>query len=149
MSRKLITLSTLAKFKELYDSEISSEIQHSIDGNTIVLDEDLKFALNDFLRGGYLVVETVQERDQIPTSLLKRGSLVKVSSSDIVYEFDGVNWKKTATSIKSLGNGLVLSADGVLSVDTTDEAEANNAQPMSSNGVYLILGDITDRLEDI
>lgn len=86
MTRKIITLDNLAQFKELYDREISSEFQNAVDGNTIVLDEDLKYALNEFLRGGYLVVQTIQERDRIPLTLLKRGTVVKVASTSIVYE---------------------------------------------------------------
>ena len=149
MTRKIITLDNLAQFKELYDREISSEFQNAVDGNTIVLDEDLKYALNEFLRGGYLVVQTIQERDRIPLTLLKRGTVVKVASTSIVYEWDGVNWAKTALNIQSLGNGLVLSENGVLSVDVVDEAIDQDQRPITSNGVYVILGDINDKLEEI
>ena len=149
MSKKIITLETLLRFKEDYDNKLSSDFSNAIDNSTIVLDDNDKYALNEYLKGGYLVVQTMNERNSIPSALLKRGSLVKVSDTGIVYEWDGVNWRKSTADIMSIGMGLVLSPQGELSVDTTDEAIANNRQPISSNGVYLILGDVTDRLEDI
>jgi hypothetical protein len=60
-----------------------------------------------------------------------------------------INWNKTPVNILSLGNGLKLSPEGELSVDTTDEAIQENKQPITSNGVYNILGDINGRLEQI
>lgn len=149
MSQKIITLETLLRFKEDYDNKLSSDLTGMVDGTSIVLTEDDKYTLSQYLKGGYLVVQTISERNTIPTALLKRGSLVKVNETKIVYEYDGVNWKKTGADILSIGTGLVLSSEGELSVDTTDEAIPYSKQPMSSGGVYIILGDITDRLEEI
>lgn len=42
-----------------------------------------------------------------------------------------------------LGNGLTLSEDGALSVQTTNDAEQDNTLPMTSAGVYTQLGNIT------
>ena len=149
MSRKIITLETLLRFKEDYDKKLSSDFRNAIDDSTIVLNEQDKYTLNEFLKGGYLVVQTLAERSLIPSTLLKRGSLVKVNENKLVYEWDGVNWHQTGADITGIGTGLVISAGGILSVDTTDEAIKNNKQPISSHGVYVILGDITDRLEEI
>lgn len=149
MSKKIITLETLLRFKEDYDNKLSSDFSNAIDNSTIVLDDNDKYAINEYLKGGYLVVQTLNERNSIPPTLLKRGSLVKVTDTGVVYEWDGVNWRKSTADVMSIGMGLVLSPEGELSVDTTDEATENNKQPISSHGVFVILGDVTDRLEDI
>ena len=44
--------------------------------------------------------------------------------------------------IIKVGDGLLISEDGVLSVDTTDTAEEDNTKPMTSAGVYTQIGNI-------
>lgn len=120
-----------------------------VDNATIVINDENKIALNQILNANYLVVDTIEDRDAIPKELLKKGTLVRVDSTSIVYRWDLINWNKTPVNITSLGNGLKLSPEGELSVDVTDEAVEENQQPITSNGVYNILGDINVRLEQI
>lgn len=117
-----------------------------VDGTTIVLNDESKVSLNPTLNGGYLVVDTITARNNIDKALLKRGTIAKVYETGTVYEWDGVNWLNAYVNIKSIGEGLKLNEAGELSVDTTDEAEEFNRQPITSNGVYNILGDINERL---
>ena len=44
--------------------------------------------------------------------------------------------------IIKVGDGLLISEAGVLSVDTTDTAEEDNTKPMTSAGVYTQIGNI-------
>lgn len=41
-----------------------------------------------------------------------------------------------------VGDNLSITADGVLSVDTTNDAERDNTKPITSAGVYTQLGNI-------
>ena len=121
----------------------------NIDNKTIVLNDNNQISLNQILNANYLIVDTVAQRDAIPRELLKKGTLVKIDSTGIVYRWNLINWENTPVNITALGDGLKLSEDGVLSVDTIDEAINKNKQPITSNGVYNILGDINLILERI
>lgn len=44
--------------------------------------------------------------------------------------------------IVSVGKNLSITKDGVLSVDTTDDAEQDNTKPITSAGVNLVVGNI-------
>lgn len=44
--------------------------------------------------------------------------------------------------IVAVGNNLSITEDGVLSVDTTDDAEQDNTRPITSAGVNLVVGNI-------
>ena len=48
-----------------------------------------------------------------------------------------------------IGNNLRISDDGVLSVETTDEAEQDNTLPITSAAVYTAVGNIEVRLSTI
>ena len=48
-----------------------------------------------------------------------------------------------------VGDGLVVSSDGCVSVHTTSEVEADSLLPMSSAGVSTVVSDINARLENI
>lgn len=48
-----------------------------------------------------------------------------------------------------IGSNLSIDDDGVLSVETTDNAEQDNTKPMTSAGVYVQLGNINILLESI
>lgn len=48
-----------------------------------------------------------------------------------------------------IGSNLSIDDDGVLSVQTTDNAEQDNTKPMTSAGVYVQLGNINILLESI
>nr|DAL10180.1 MAG TPA_asm: hypothetical protein [Caudoviricetes sp.] len=41
-----------------------------------------------------------------------------------------------------VGENLTVTEDGVLSVDTTDDAEQDNTKPITSAGVNLVVGNI-------
>ena len=41
-----------------------------------------------------------------------------------------------------VGENLTVTEDGVLSVDTTDDAEQDNTKPITSAGVNLVVGKI-------
>lgn len=47
------------------------------------------------------------------------------------------------------GNGLKISEDGTLSVDTADKAEKDNTKPITSAGAYLEIGNINALLATI
>ena len=51
--------------------------------------------------------------------------------------------------IMTTDNTLTLSADGVLSVNTTNEMEQDNTQPITSAGVYVTVGNIEALLKTI
>ena len=71
-----------------------------------------------------------------------------------VIENEVVEVKTSGTIIRigsmdyELGESLVVE-DGVLSVKTTDDIEAGNMLPISSNAVYKSLGNIETKLESI
>ncbi len=60
----------------------------------------------------------------------------------------GVKAQGDAGGLK-LGDGLALSEDGALTVQTTSDAEQDNTLPMTSAGVYTQLGNISILLETI
>lgn len=51
--------------------------------------------------------------------------------------------------IMTTDNTLTLSAEGVLSVNTTNEMEQDNTQPITSAGVYVTVGNIEALLKTI
>ena len=56
--------------------------------------------------------------------------------------------KETLGGIK-VGNNLIISEDGTLSVDTTSEMSADNTRPITSAGVAVQVGNIQALLETI
>jgi len=121
-----------------------------IDNLTIRLNDNNELSVNPLLAGGYIVVHEDAERASIPAGLLKVGTKVYVSRTKVTYRWDGTNWEKDAVgSVNALGIGLLLDENGVLQVDTTDEAIEGSKKPMSSGGIHAILGDINEKLEVI
>ena len=53
------------------------------------------------------------------------------------------------TPVKIDGTTLTMSEEGVISVNTTDEAVQDNTQPITSSGVYMCIGNINSLLETI
>ena len=55
----------------------------------------------------------------------------------------------TTLGLVKVGENLSITKDGLLSVDTTNNAEEDNTKPMTSAGVYTQLGNINVLLEKI
>lgn len=55
----------------------------------------------------------------------------------------------TTLGMIKVGENLSIAKDGLLSVDTTNNAEEDNTKPMTSAGVYTQLGNINVLLEKI
>lgn len=55
----------------------------------------------------------------------------------------------TTLGLVKVGKNLSITKDGLLSVDTTNNAEEDNTKPMTSAGVYIQLGNINVLLEKI
>lgn len=56
--------------------------------------------------------------------------------------------KSTLGGIK-VGENLTITADGVLAVDTTTNATQDNTKPITSGGVYTVVGNIDALLKNI
>ena len=61
-------------------------VEPQIDNVTLVKDAANVLELNPILNGNYLIVETLNDRNNIPKGLLKCGTLVKVNRTKILYE---------------------------------------------------------------
>ena len=76
--------------------------------------------------------------------------LLKVKGSDGQWHYvpavggsDTPTWDAVQNKpFSTLGSGLSVDENGVLSVDTTNDAEQDNTKPITSAGVNLVVGNI-------
>lgn len=79
----------------------------------------------------------------------------QINGVELIDNIDGIKLGigKTATHDQSgvikVGENLKITQDGVLSVDTTNEMQEDHTKPITSAGVYSVVGNIAALLETI
>ena len=110
---------------------------------------DLQLYLNGI--GGYIIVQTVEERNSLSADSLLEGTEVYVVELDISYRWRNNAWvqipsgsgsgntsfaTKEQAGIVKVGLHLVVDSTGTISVDVVDNVASDEARPVSSKAVY-------------
>lgn len=116
--------------------------------------------------GGYLLVDTLEERDRLNLDSLREGTEVYVVSLDVSYRLRNRAWVQLSTSsgsneiatsqkagIVMVGTGLKIDAEGRLSIDVVGSVIRGETKAVSSGAVYDYIeekiGDIDSVLSKI
>lgn len=86
---------------------------------------------DNYIEGGFRIVDTIAQRDAIPASLKKTGMVVRVSGGGD-FEWDGAAWQPYAVVGGSVGPGTDRTI-AMFDATTTDVQDSNLSQDVSGN----------------
>lgn len=121
------------------------------------------------IKGSYIVVQSITDRDALSDEMKVNGTPVYVAAGDGagLYRWNGSEWIKEeqeladvatsgrysdlidAPTVPTKTSELTNDSGYITEVETTDTATENDIHPITSHGVYTILGDIGRILDEI
>lgn len=119
---------------------------------TGLTEAEVKALISEVIKGYYVVVATVQERNAIPSGSRFPGMVVYVSDIDTCYRWTGTAWhQESGFNVESISDNNTLKVvDGKLVVNVSQEVIEGDTKSVSGGAVYnFVMDQIDDTLGDI